>query len=48
MAEEVGEEAAHKFDASDDKHIYLKAIAIVIDGVLNGVVESVVTCLSHA
>jgi hypothetical protein len=48
MAKEVSEEAAHEFQASNYKHINLEAVAIVIKGVLDGIIKSIVTNLSKA
>ena len=45
MAEEVGEEAADELEASDDKHIDLESVTVVIDRVLYGVIETIVACL---
>ena len=47
MAEEVGEEAADELEASDDKHIDLESVTVVIDRVLYGVIETIVACLSE-
>lgn len=48
MTEEVGKETAAELETADHQHVYLETIAIVIKGVLNGVVESVVAYLSQA
>ena len=48
LAEEVGEEAAAEFQAADDEHIDLKAIPIVVNRILNGVIESIVAGLCKA
>jgi hypothetical protein len=48
MAKEVGEEAAHKLKATDNEHVCLETIPVVIDRVLYGVVETIIAGLGKA
>ncbi len=47
MAEEISEEATNKFQTSNQKHINLKAISIIIERILIGVTKSIVAYLSE-
>ena len=48
LAEEVSEEAAAEFQAPNDEHVDLKAISVVVNRILNGVIESIVAGLCKA
>ena len=48
MTEEIGKETTAELETANDQHVDLKTIAIVIKGILDGIVESVVTYLSQA
>jgi len=48
MAKEIGKEAADEFKASNNKHIELEAIPIVIKRILYSIIESIITNLSKA
>jgi len=45
MAEEVSEKATDKLEEADYQHVDFESVSVVIDGILDGVVKTVITGL---